>query len=651
MPVSRLLTAHFRQLVGLEGAAYVALTRAYQQFVDDATAITAAQTPAGDSVAEVHRDAILVQVQTALDVLATATVETLGEHLLAAANTGAAQQIAEIRDLEARFGSMDVLSRIATIPPVIPAESVAYVAQAGNLALTDFRNSTAERVADSLAQSILQGDGIDAATRRLATTMDAHRWELERIARTEINTAMNYGHEATIQRVADDIPEAGLQKRWSSHFDSRTSAICRALGADGGQVRNLDEDFETTAGGGWRGAYPPAHPNCRSRVLAWCARWASAAAKMLSKAREMSPTCLHTFALLQGRSRPPGGAKARDMTTKKDTRERKSYAVEFKALDEPGTFSGYASVFGNVDHGGDIVHSGAFKRTLSHYRQSKKRIPLLYSHETGLNEVVGYVDPDDLAEDGKGLQLKKGVLLVDELESARKAHVLMKNGVLTTMSFGYDAIKKDFTGGVRNLREVKLYEISLVLWPMNEESQVTDVKGATAPQHKAADFATILRREEVETDLWNKRWKMQNALSDAIHGALCDEEMSEADAIALVDDSLSQYQSAMLQWARVALASGVYTKTADGLDEAKSGRRLSAATRAQLEGMRAAAMKQTEELDALLADPESPDPAGNTPGDSEEKGGPGPGETSGAAPVKDHAAALLTAVRAWTLTA
>ena len=45
-------------------------------------------------------------------------------------------------------------------------------------------------------------------------------------------------------------------------------------------------------------------------------------------------------------------------------------------LDE-GVFTGYASVFGNVDSYGDIVEPGAFKDTLEAWRAKGDPIPLL----------------------------------------------------------------------------------------------------------------------------------------------------------------------------------------------------------------------------------------------------------------------------------
>ena len=45
--------------------------------------------------------------------------------------------------------------------------------------------------------------------------------------------------------------------------------------------------------------------------------------------------------------------------------ERKSVALTIKSADdETGTFTGLASVFGNLDDHGDIVRRGAFSKSL-----------------------------------------------------------------------------------------------------------------------------------------------------------------------------------------------------------------------------------------------------------------------------------------------
>ena len=57
--------------------------------------------------------------------------------------------------------------------------------------------------------------------------------------------------------------------------------------------------------------------------------------------------------------------------------ERKSVALAIKSTDdETGTFTGLASLFGNLDAHRDIVRRGAFSKSLA----SGQPIPLLWMH-------------------------------------------------------------------------------------------------------------------------------------------------------------------------------------------------------------------------------------------------------------------------------
>jgi HK97 family phage prohead protease len=66
--------------------------------------------------------------------------------------------------------------------------------------------------------------------------------------------------------------------------------------------------------------------------------------------------------------------------------------------------------------------------------------------------------------------------LVLSVGKAKEAYDLLKANVLRGLSIGYDAIKSDYKDGVRYLRELKLFEVSLVVMPMNELATVQTVK-------------------------------------------------------------------------------------------------------------------------------------------------------------------------------
>lgn len=164
-------------------------------------------------------------------------------------------------------------------------------------------------------------------------------------------------------------------------------------------------------------------------------------------------------------------------------RERCTLAVplELKSLGTNGRFAGYASVFDVVDSQRDVVKRGAFLQTLS---GRLSEIKMLWQHK--LSEPIGYFTA--MFEDSYGLYVE-GQLLMD-VERAREAYALMKQGVVSGLSIGYAPIRyrRNPDTGVRQLTEVALYEISLVTLPANEQSRISVVKGRAAQADNHGDF-------------------------------------------------------------------------------------------------------------------------------------------------------------------
>jgi HK97 family phage prohead protease len=146
----------------------------------------------------------------------------------------------------------------------------------------------------------------------------------------------------------------------------------------------------------------------------------------------------------------------------------KHIKVEFKAVGDAGSFTGYAAVFNNVDLGGDIIAPGAFSKTI----KEKADTPILWGHNP--REVIGV--NMSYREDAKGLYVE-GQLVLD-VQRAKEAHALMKAGAVKGMSIGYDTVVDEYNREtqVRTLKELKLWEYSLTPFPMNPEAQVLGVK-------------------------------------------------------------------------------------------------------------------------------------------------------------------------------
>ena len=148
-----------------------------------------------------------------------------------------------------------------------------------------------------------------------------------------------------------------------------------------------------------------------------------------------------------------------------------AFQLDVKALDstdQPGTFEGYGSVFGNKDRDGDIVSKGSFTASL------KERMPaFLWQH----NPTVPLGVFDEVREDAKGLYVKGRFLLEGK---GKEAYDLMKMGALNSFSIGYITRKssQDRATGTRTITKADLWEISLVTFPSNELAQVTGIKSS-----------------------------------------------------------------------------------------------------------------------------------------------------------------------------
>lgn len=172
--------------------------------------------------------------------------------------------------------------------------------------------------------------------------------------------------------------------------------------------------------------------------------------------------------------------------TLSNTVEFKSFHFQLKAIDEDqGIVEGYLSTFGNVDSQKDRVIKGAFKKTLSEAKsrmsnKGKKYLwPVLWMHDPE-KPLGGCIDA---YEDEHGLYTKFQLDISRTGDIPNNPLAVMafsgyKNGYVDEQSMGYEAIQKDFDSGVRNLKEVRVWEESCVvmLFAANDQAQATGVK-------------------------------------------------------------------------------------------------------------------------------------------------------------------------------
>lgn len=162
--------------------------------------------------------------------------------------------------------------------------------------------------------------------------------------------------------------------------------------------------------------------------------------------------------------------------------EHKHLSLELKATAE-GVIEGYGSIFGNIDQGGDLILPGAFSSSL----KSGRKVKMLREHCP--DDLIGVWD--EVTEDANGLRVKGRLLLT--IDDGRNAFELVKSGALDGLSIGYRTVESEYNNsGNRLLKQVDLWEVSLVTFGMNELARIDAVKAAEMSER---DLERLLTRD------------------------------------------------------------------------------------------------------------------------------------------------------------
>ncbi len=154
--------------------------------------------------------------------------------------------------------------------------------------------------------------------------------------------------------------------------------------------------------------------------------------------------------------------------------ERKTFTLKVEEVTDDGIIKGYASTFGNVDLGMDVVDKGAFKKSI---KESNGIWPILADHnpsnQIGWNMIA--------SEDEKGLYVEGKIDL--NVQSGKEKFSLAKTaqalGAKMGLSIGYMVIKAEPDRAnpiIRHLKELKMFEYSIVTFPMNTEAAISSAK-------------------------------------------------------------------------------------------------------------------------------------------------------------------------------
>ena len=171
-------------------------------------------------------------------------------------------------------------------------------------------------------------------------------------------------------------------------------------------------------------------------------------------------------------------------------RQNLTVPLEIKSLNER-EFSGHGSIFGNEDLGGDIVLPGAFSKSLTKHRESASVPQMFWMHDP--SRVPGKWL--SMSEDKHGLKVK-GVLADTPL--GNEIHTLLTMDAVRGLSIGYQVTDDDYDkNGRRLLKQIDLWEVSVVSLPMNPLAQVQHAKSQLSARGEyvptAREFEQTLR--------------------------------------------------------------------------------------------------------------------------------------------------------------
>lgn len=155
----------------------------------------------------------------------------------------------------------------------------------------------------------------------------------------------------------------------------------------------------------------------------------------------------------------------------------KTFAAKDVAIDaENRVIKFYAAIWGNKDDAGDILIKGCFAKSIQERgpeSSTNRKILFLWMHE--IDEPLG--KPTVLKEDNIGLYVETPV---DRIPEGDRCLEQLKSGTLNQFSIGYqyvwDKMEYDETQDAFIVKEVNLFEVSVVSFGCNEETEFLGMK-------------------------------------------------------------------------------------------------------------------------------------------------------------------------------
>jgi uncharacterized protein len=170
----------------------------------------------------------------------------------------------------------------------------------------------------------------------------------------------------------------------------------------------------------------------------------------------------------------------------------KRVALDLKKTTREGLFEGLVSPYNYIDEGQDLVEPGAYGKTLQEKGPTR---PILWQHNH--DEPLGTIELQDRDDGLYG----KGQLVLS-VPQAKAAYDLIVAGAVTGLSIGYTVVRDSIENGVRRLKELRLWEISIVTMPMADLARISSIKSL---DHSRIETALKSFRDDILRELKGNR--------------------------------------------------------------------------------------------------------------------------------------------------
>jgi HK97 family phage prohead protease len=196
---------------------------------------------------------------------------------------------------------------------------------------------------------------------------------------------------------------------------------------------------------------------------------------------------------------------------------------------EDGVFEGYASVFNGVDSYKDTIIPGAYKKTLEN---RSREIYMYFNHSSFRPDMPAKIGKwVDAQEDDKGLYMK-GVLTLGH-PTADAIYASLKAGTVDGLSIGYQIPKggAETKDGVRYLKEIDLYEVSVVDHPADDAARIS----LDSVKNSIENIKSIRDAEDFLRDVANLSGSSAKTLLAQLKGVLREDVRQEVEKAEFVN--------------------------------------------------------------------------------------------------------------------